>query len=42
MPQAPPQVEDMTCGHIASRQISILMRPTLRKWGTVLLIHFPP
>ena len=24
--QAPPHVEDMTCGHIGSRQISILMR----------------
>jgi hypothetical protein len=25
MLQAPPQVEDMTCGQVASRQISILM-----------------
>jgi hypothetical protein len=26
MPQAPPQVEDMTTDHVASRQISVLMR----------------
>ena len=26
MPQASPQVEDVTCGHMGSRQISILMR----------------
>ena len=31
MPQAPPQVEDVTCGHIGSRQISILMR-YLKAW----------
>jgi hypothetical protein len=26
MPQAPLLIEDVTCGHIGSRQISILMR----------------
>ena len=33
MSQASPQVEDMTCGHIGSRQISILMRYLEARWS---------
>ena len=43
MPQTPPNVEDMTCGHVCSRQISILMR-SKRTGGLAykFLISSPP